>query len=217
LPKGEYTADAAITVHGYARLVPCSICNGEDKQADYLRRLCQLKGEELDFTFADYWGHRHGPKPLTAARYVLANNGWMTLTGEPGRGKSFLLCAIVNEARASGKLAVYMRMAHLLDHLRAAYKPGHEVDFDGFWDTVVKAQVLCIDEPEKYNATPWADEKVSEMIQERYRDWHNTVTCFATNAIENCPGWLKSRMLDGRFAQVAMQGPDVRPALERET
>lgn len=179
--------------------------------------MCRLRGDELNFTLDGYWAKEHGREPLLAALYVLEKNGWLTLAGAKGLGKSYLLAAIVNEAVAQNRLAVYITMSELLEHLRRAYKPGAEVDFDGLWETIGRCDVLCVDEADKYSPTAWAEERVQMLVDDRYRDWHGLVTVFATNDVADCPGYLKSRMLDGRFMFVQMQGADVRPELERPT
>lgn len=206
---------ATDTHRGWAKLVPCSVCNGLDRRQEYLMNMCRLHGSELDASFSGYWADRHGQQARAAAVNVLAKSGWLTLAGPYGCGKSYLLQAIVNEARRSGRLGVYIAMSDLLDHLRAAFKPGSEVPFGGLFELVCSADVLCIDEVEKYNATAWAEEKVLQLIDRRYREWSRQVTVLATNDFPSCPGYLKSRMSDGRFALVQMTGTDVRPGLRR--
>lgn len=213
--RGE-SGNICFTQHGPGKLVPCPSCNGVDRRQEYLRGMCRLRGDELRFDFDNYWTRQHGREPLVAAQYVLEHNGFLTLAGTKGLGKSYLLAAIVNEAVKRNRLAVYITMSELLEHLRRAYKPGVEVDFDGLWQTIGRCEVLCIDESDKYNPTPWAEERVQMLIDDRYRDWRSLATCFATNDVADCPGYLKSRMLDGRFMFVQMQGADVRPELERE-
>lgn len=205
----------AFSEHGPVCLVSCPICNGEDVRQDYLRRLCGLRGGELDADFDGYWLDRHGPKALDVARSVLERQGWLTLHGDVGTGKTYLLTAIVNEGRRRGLMAIYSTMSNLLDHLRRAYKPGAEVDFDALWVNILRCRVLCLDEAEKFNATSWADEKFNMMIDERYRRWPDTVTVLATNSLEDVPGYLKSRAMDGRFKIVFTGDRDVRPGLRR--
>lgn len=208
--------DLAMTEYGLAVLIPCRVCNGTDKRQEYLRRVCGLAGDELSAGFDEYWTQtRERQTALGCARDVLARNGWLTLDGQFGTGKTYLLQAIVNEARLSGQQAVYTTMARLLDHLRDAFKPGHEVTFSGLWDVVCKSKVLCIDEVEKFSPTPWAEERLFDMANRRYQDWSQLATVFATNDLAGCPGYLKSRMLDGRFRVVKFSAGDVRPGLRR--
>lgn len=184
--------------------------------ATFLASVCGLQGEELGFEFGGYWADRHGREALDKSQRVLDDKGWLTLHGGYGTGKTYLLCAIVNEARRRGLLALYAPMSLLLDHLRAAYKPGAEVEYDAWWANVCRAHVLCIDEVEKYKATEWAEEKATGMFKERYRRWRETVTAVATNSFEDVPGWLKSLCLDRRFEIADTGRRDVRRELARE-
>jgi DNA replication protein DnaC len=179
-------------------------------------KLSGLTGPELRCSFGDYWTQRHGDAPLIAAKDVVRENGWLTLAGGYGRGKTYLLMAITNEAVRRGMKAVYVGMERLLEHLRVAFKPGVEVEYDAMWETIVSADVLCLDEIEKYNPTPWAETRVKELLDDRYRAFTSQSTVLATNDLAECPGWLKSRMMDGRFRVVQIQGVDVRPQLRRE-
>jgi DNA replication protein DnaC len=218
--EAEAHPDSPRDGQGHA-LVPCRICNSVDTRQRrlqaHLASACRLKGEELEFDFAGYWTDRHGALPLQYAREVLDTHGWLTLDGNFGAGKTYLLCAIVNEARRRDMLAVYSTMADLLDHLREAFKPGHEVEisFDAMWRNILSCPVLCLDEVEKYAATSWSEERVTAMLKDRYRTWQTTTTVLATNSFADCSGWLKSLMMDGRFKRVQIKRIDVRPELER--
>jgi DNA replication protein DnaC len=203
------------TEHGPAVLIPCPICNGSDRQIEYLVKLSGLTGAELHCSFGEYWTTLHGDAPLGAANDVLKGRGWLTLSGGYGRGKTYLLMAITNEAVKRGMKSVYVGMERLLDHLRVAFKPGVEVEYDAMWDTITSADVLCLDEIEKYNPTPWAETRVKELLDDRYRAFASQTTVLATNDLAGCPGWLKSRILDGRFRVVSIGGSDVRPGLKR--
>lgn len=215
VPAEATDHDTAWSAKGPAKLVQCKRCNPMSSAQERLRSICRLEGDELGFTFQGYDVRAHGEKPLYAARETLKANGWLTLRGEFGTGKTYLLAAIVNEAIAQGRMAIYSTMADMLEHLKVAFKPGAEVDFDALWDNVLRCDVLCIDEIEKFAPTPWAQEKLFQMVNSRYRNWQETVTCFATNDLANCPGYLKSRIMDGRFAVVSMTGA-MRPQLRRE-
>ena len=182
-----------------------------------MRRLCRLSGDEARRRFDGYWAQKHGDKPVRAARWLLGNNGWLTLSGSVGTGKTFLLQAIVNEAVEAGRMAIYLTMADLLEHLRRAYKPGVEVDSDALFDNIVRCEMLCVDEADKYNPTSWAEEKLMQLVDDRYRRWRECATVWAVNDVADVPGYLKSRMLDGRFVFLALKHQDVRPEVRRSS
>lgn len=201
------------TEYGPAVLVRCPLCgaDSERKRGEYLRQICGLSDEEARWRLSDFWTNTTPrQKAAAAARQVLAQNGWLSVVGGYGTGKTFLLCAITNEARFAGKVAVYVTMARLMEHLRRGYKPGAEIDSDSFWDNIVRSSVLCLDEAEKYNPTPWAEEKIIMLLDERYRQYSSCATVLAANDIEQVPGYVKSRMLDRRFNFVELTGESAR-------
>jgi DNA replication protein DnaC len=210
--------DAIWARRGYIDLKPalkvCQVCSS-GKQQEYLARYCRLRGDDLECTLNGFWVQQHGPAPLAAARNVLSGQGWLTLVGGPGTGKSFLLKAVVHQAVQQGLLAVYITLPELLDHLRRSYDPEAKVSHDGLWDNLLNCVVLAVDEADKYQATPWAEEKLFILADDRYRRWLQCGTLWAVNNLRSVPGYLQSRMADGRFAIVEMRGGDVRPELER--
>jgi len=56
----------------------------------------------------------------------------------------------------------------LLDHLRATYGPDSEVRFDERFEEVRDAPVLILDDLGTQNATPWAQEKLYQILNHRY-------------------------------------------------
>ena len=208
------------------QLVRCDVCS-EARQQEHLRRLSGLSAEMLTWTLANF---KRRPERAQAVQAALAAirepRYWLTFTGEPGTGKTYLLASIVNALRQAGHTAVYTTMADLLDHFRQAYRPGAgEPDYDDLWEKVVGAKCLAIDEIEKFRPTPWAEEKVFQLLDERYRQASRQLTVFASNRKiahgvqllddTRYPGYLESRLLDGRNVVVALRGGDVRPALTR--
>jgi len=219
---------SVFSANGPAVLGPCPVCNGTDRRQEYLRSLCRLTEEELTHNFADWKPDKHqamvtgsdgrstkanGAAVLRVAQRVLETGGWLTLAGPWGNGKSYLLTAIVNEAVQANRKAVYVKMADMLDHLRRGYKPGAEVDSDSLWELITRCDVLCIDEAEKWNTTPWAEEKAMQMAEDRYRRAGECVTCWAVNDAADLPPYLKSRMT--QFPFIVMAGKDIRPELKR--
>lgn len=195
----------------YAQLRPCPTCS-QDLQQKYLRELCGLVDDMLTWTLSNT-----ARTPANAAAYDAATRlvetpeRFLTLSGRPGVGKTRILASIVNEARKRGRTAVYTTTAELLDHLRAAYAPGANVSFDGLLSKVSDCTVLALDEFDRYNATPWAEEKFFQLIENRYRRGDQVLTCFATNAkLADLPHYVTSRMQDRRCAVFEILGPDMR-------
>ncbi|HZP25931.1 MAG TPA: ATP-binding protein, partial [Dehalococcoidia bacterium] len=70
-----------------------------------------------------------------AAKGFAANpSGWLVFSGPSGCGKSHLAAAIANRCIQEGTLTLFVGAPDLLDHLRAAYRPDSEVQFDSLFE-----------------------------------------------------------------------------------
>lgn len=199
----------------FGKVFPCE-CKAHDFAERRRQHLLKIDGLQPDerlrkfenFVISD--DNRRAYQAVTEA--ITKRRGMITLTGGWGMGKTELLTCAVNKARNAGIPAVYATTAHLMDHLRQAYKPGAELDIDERWNLLTSAEVLAVDELEKFNTTEWALERFSRLIDERWRSMGNLLTLLATNAkLERLPGDVFSRLQDGRAQVVNLAGPDMRP------
>lgn len=195
----------------FGHTMPCPTC-ASDRQQQYLQELCGLTGEMLAWTRANTLRTTVNAAAYDAALALSAAPAWFyTLVGPTGVGKTRLLTMIVNEARQAGCTAVYTTTAELLDHLRAAYAPGAQVSSDGLLDKVTSCTVLALDECDRYNPTPWAEEKFFQLVERRYRAGDTRLTGFATNAsLDALPQYVTSRLYDRRCRVFELGGPDLR-------
>jgi DNA replication protein DnaC len=201
-------------------LVLCPAC-GQARRQERLERMCGLSDGMHAWTLAGFWSEPGREAALEAAwRAVEQPRGFLTFWGPCGTGKTYLLAAIVNECRARGMSAVYTTVADLLDTLRESFDPDAEEGFPATWRCFLDAQVLALDEIEKFSATAWAEEKFFQLVDHRYRWWRHRLTVFATNRpvregsrlIESSrySWYFESRLLDERFAVVELVGRDMR-------
>ena len=207
---GYISLDVDVGHPQFGKAVRCPSC-GPQRQAEYLRKIDGLTDEMREWTFASTLPGRNRDA-WQAAQQIAQSPAWfLTLSGPYGIGKTRILSCIVNEARENRWPAVYLTTAQLLDHLRSAFAPNAEVSFDATWDRVSTARVLALDEMDRWNPTPWAQEKFFQLIDARYRDGANMLTVFATNSdIDTLPGYVQSRMMDRRCRIFRMTGADVR-------
>jgi DNA replication protein DnaC len=104
----------------------------------------------------------------TAKGYAETPSGFLVLTGEHGCGKTHLAAAISNEIRERGGLVTFVVVPDLLDHLRAAFAPDSIVSYDQRFEETRTALFLVLDDLGTENATPWAREKLFQIIDYRY-------------------------------------------------
>ena len=93
----------------------------------------------------------------------------LVLTGKNGCGKSHLLEAIGREMLAAGRLVRYEYVPAMLDQLRHTYEEDAEVKFAERWAMYNRAEVLILDDIGAEKPSEWAAEKVTALVEERYR------------------------------------------------
>ena len=111
-----------------------------------------------------------GEGVTAAARFAEDPQGWLVLTGPSGSGKTHLAVAIANKCIERNQTAFFIVAADLLDHLRAAYSPENPVSYDDLFEQVRNVPVLVLDDLSMANATPWAQEKLFQVINHRYNN-----------------------------------------------
>jgi DNA replication protein DnaC len=98
----------------------------------------------------------------------LDDRPWLFLHGTVGTGKTRIAAAIGNYRIDRGEPAVFMVVPELLDHLRAAYSPNSEIGYDELFESLKNTPLLILDELGVESATPWAREKLYQLINHRY-------------------------------------------------
>ena len=205
----------------FGRAIPCPAECDRATAQERLRQICGLYDGQLDLAFDGVSWIAAQRDAVAALREALTDNpprGFIVLSGPYGTGKTHLLAATVNAARKAGWTAVYANAEQLLDHLRRAYAPDTQVAYDGLWERLTGATVLCIDEVGRENPTQWARTKLFELLDDRYKraifgSFHTrALTVLATNLhIDDLDGYLRSRARDGRTICIDLRDvPDMR-------
>jgi DNA replication protein DnaC len=132
----------------------------------------------------------------TAGAYAEKPAGWLVLTGTYGCGKTHLAAAIANLQVASSRPApMFVVVPDLLDHLRATFSPASSITLDRLFDQVRSAPLLVLDDLGTESATPWAREKLFQLLNHRYSARLPTVIT-TSSEIDKIDARLRSRMLD---------------------
>ena len=136
-------------------------------------------------------------------------NGWLLLQGAYGCGKTHLAAAIANFAVSMGVPTLFLTVPDLLDTLRFAYN-DRESSFEERFEEIRSSPLLVLDDFGTQNATPWAQEKLFQILNYRYINKLPLVV--TTNlSLEEIEGRIRSRLEDPDLVtQVRILAPDYR-------
>jgi DNA replication protein DnaC len=101
--------------------------------------------------------------------------GWLVLTGPSGCGKTHLAAAIANHCIENNRPVFYITTSDLLDHLRSTFNPSSEIPYDEFFEQVRNTSLLVLDDLGAQSSTPWAKEKLEQLLNYRYSNQLPTV------------------------------------------
>jgi len=149
-----------------------------------------------------------------AQEFAAAPEGWLVFSGVSGCGKTHLAAAIANRLLEAGASVWFVVVPDLLDHLRATFGPQSKIAYDELFETVRAAPVLVLDDLGTQSNTPWAQEKLFQLINARYNDRRPTV--FTTNVpLMHLGERLRMRLTDPSLSRVLVLVPPTAPSLER--
>ncbi len=145
-----------------------------------------------------------------AEEFAHSPEGWLIFQGVNGCGKTHLAAAIANYQLAQGKPVFFVVVPELLDHLRSTFSPDSKISYDEFFEKIKETPLLILDDFGEQSATPWAQEKLYQLINYRYNARLPMVvtTCLSLDEIETR---ISSRMVDPRLSLVLnIIAPDYR-------
>ncbi len=136
-----------------------------------------------------------------ALDFAKSPEGWLVLLGVNGCGKTHLAAAIVNYRYQAKKPALFVVVPEFLDHLRSTFIPESRVSYDQVFESVKNTPLLILDDFGEQTATPWAQEKLYQVVNYRYNARLPTVitTCSSLDEFENR---ISSRLQDPRLSLV---------------
>ncbi|MCL0094792.1 ATP-binding protein, partial [Dehalococcoidales bacterium] len=145
-----------------------------------------------------------------ALDFAKSPEGWMVLLGDTGCGKTHLAAAIANYRLQAGKPALFVVVPDFLDHLRSTFSPESKVSYDQLFERVKNAPLLILDDFGEQSTTPWAQEKLYQVINYRYNA--RLATIFTTRcSLDEIDSPISSRFVDPKISLVFnILAPDYR-------
>ena len=188
----------------------CNVCRQEEGQLARLERYSNL-GPLTRLTFDNLSSHGRSSNPRdqerfhrcveAASAFADEPSGWLVLCGPSGCGKTHVAAAIANRCLLNGLPALFVVVPDLLDRLRAAYHPDSVLGYDETFELVRNAPVLVLDDLGSHSSTPWAQEKMSQIINHRFNGRLPTVITTAT-PLPKLDERLQTRLTDPSLSRV---------------
>jgi len=218
---GYVRADVPVGHPDFGKLLPCS-CRLTEMARHRVERLRALGNLDAlaHMTFETFVPEGHGLPPQkqenlrhayeTARAFAEDPSGWLLIKGGYGCGKTHLAAAIANRCVERGQPVLFVTVPDLLDHLRATFGPTSVVTYDERFEQVRTAPVLILDDLGTEAPTPWAQEKLFQILNYRYNARLPTVIT-TNHELEEIPLRIRSRLVDPDLTQVvAILAPDYR-------
>ncbi|GAC1662222.1 MAG: ATP-binding protein [Acidobacteriaceae bacterium] len=220
LGAGYLRYDVPVEDPRFGQLIACQ-CTQRDLERRRTERLVEKSklGELRNKTFETFTlkvvsGNPPVRSPERAFRvarqYSDSPRGWLLLFGDIGTGKTHLAAAIVNHRLALKEPAIFIIVPDLLDHLRSTFSPASDVTYDELFETVRDTPMLILDDLGAQATTPWAEEKLYQILNHRYNKQLPTV--ITTNrSMDDMDPRLRSRINDFEISQrCEIRGRDFR-------
>ena len=145
-----------------------------------------------------------------ALSFAQSPEGWLVLMGETGCGKTHLAAAIANYNKQAGKPVLFIVVPEFLDHLRSTFSPESKVSYDQLFESVKTVSLLVLDDFGEHSTTPWAQEKLYQVINYRYNARLATVITTRC-ALDEIDSRVSSRLVDPKISKpLNINVPDYR-------
>jgi DNA replication protein DnaC len=137
-----------------------------------------------------------------AIEYAKSPKGWLIFTGTYGCGKTHLAASIANSLADSEIPPMFVSVSDLLDHLRATFSNSSATSLDRRFEEVRNTSLLILDALGEQSPTPWANEKLFQLIDYRYINRLPTVITTAKYLDSEVDARLMSRIRDSSLCTV---------------
>ncbi len=131
-----------------------------------------------------------------AYKFAQDPNGWLVLLGPNGCGKTHLAAAIANQNLSAGAVVLFTVVPDLLAHLRATFAPTSTEAYDQRFSKMREAELLVLDDLGAHQSSPWANEKLFQLLNYRYNSGYPTVITANKQGLATIDERILSRLSD---------------------
>ena len=105
---------------------------------------------------------------IEATTYANNPAGWMIFIGPHNSGKTHLAACVANEVIKQNVMTYFISVSELLDHLRSAFAPDTDSQYDSLFEQIKSVPFLVLDDVNTNSSTPWAHEKLLQILNHRF-------------------------------------------------
>jgi DNA replication protein DnaC len=216
LGAGYLRADVPYGHPSFGKPIACE-CKEAERKTKRRRQLQEMSdlGAFYDKSFRNFNTRVPGIQEAFRCAYEFAQdpNGWLLLIGPNGCGKTHLAAAIANKSLEDGALVLFATVPDLLDHLRAAFAPTSNEVYDQLFSRMREAEVLVLDDLGAQQSSPWANEKLFQLLNYRYNSRFPTVITANSRGLQGIDERIRSRLTDASLVTTVIldRAMDYRP------
>lgn len=201
---GYLRMDVPVGHPNFGRLVPCECKIAEmeerrNREVGEMSSLSAFEGQTFETFDPTVPGIRDAYE--AAVEYAQNPDGWLFLLGGYGCGKTHLAAAVAHYVIAHQNMrALFLVVPDLLDQLRAAFAPDQAGTYDARFNAIRTVDLLILDDLGTEHTTPWAREKLFQILNFRYNERRPTILTSNRNFDELDPR-IASRLSDHRICR----------------
>lgn len=196
---GFLRADVPFGHPNFGKPIACECKESErkEKRRQQLRDMSNMDAFRNQ-SFRSFSLHTPGVQEAYDAATAFARNpeGWLVLIGPNGCGKTHLAAAIANLSLDNGAVVLFEAVPDLLDHLRAAFAPTATEVYDQLFSKMREAELLVLDDLGSQQSSPWANEKLFQLLNYRYNLSMPTVITANPKGMQGIDERIRSRLHD---------------------
>ncbi len=216
--RGWLTLEAAVGDPNFGRTVAC-VCRRDEREEEAYSRLVKYSnlGSLARFTFEtieprgadrlagslDTYQRAHE----AAKDFAEAPEGWLVILGPHGSGKTILAAAAANRCIDRGHVVFFSHVPDLLDHLRATFSLASDIAYSELFEQVKATPLLVLDGLGSHSTTPWAEEKLGQIINHRYNAALPTIVTSAAT-LDALDPYISTRLQSPGLSRVVVIEPE---------